>query len=1357
MSTSTYIKDQAVAGVIKSILSTFTPVAVTTKESILGKRGRSVNHVATTKLTLAQTATVELGLKKRKVGLALADKFSRTIDCPTPTHKHHSGKKKTGNSLSPAAPLVTLRFVDTRARKDNQRRAYGVHSVHEAAPLVRNHPRSIMQALTAWYYVPGRGTGSSSSTSPGKQHRVNYIETTASTFAVQQIGTTAPPPSTKLLLVGQGADVFVADLTWSYDGYNLAQLDHARNRTKTAIKGQDNAGNKGAKTNPLADVADRLVRHDGLKDAKGAVRGVLPSRFMSLESWVEMVKLLSTRTPQKARNKPALGQDPMKTCRDILVQLGNKSSRVNGIADAGRRAAKDAKHLVPLRERFLKQISPLMARDDELAREEQVVPAFKEDVVAKGIPGLSQVELQTLFDQGSEMALDVEPATSTTPRTSTIDQNAVDLYQNRLHGLLSVVQGMATVVENRTGDALEHLFTKIATDSPFSEYLGAARVDASGNTLPPLRVTTAALREASNDPRYRCRGGGDNCHVVKKHSDNLVKALKLLSNSQQKGGHLVDTDSWLDKVKRATANMGDRQRVNEVPIRFSTVFPGAMNTWPTCREYVNALVNVNAAGSRHEVDSRFKAMGTSVRVSGYQATTDMTYMTSQDGRTGKLDSLKWLWQLYASINNEPTPAGFVQTLLDAPLKPVNGVTSALTFGECLIRGYLCWLSRACLVLKGEEQRSGALPRGITVTKKAASQQPAMVIYGQPLSDVIAALEHFGQREFWPTALSQPLRPTGTSALKGLAKKACARYIWEIGTWKVISEAGLRTGYVEMVNICTKPYRESLEPQLWDGQPELRRGFWFIHWESVGSHDPLSNIVLEYNDSKTVGAEQHEKRDKFVKNSFKTIIRRAGTWLKPEYRTWLPLFIDAYYLICGSIDRPYTSKVHSKTNLNLYEDLHCKNFVTPAMPKYQKDFAKLTQLPNQKDSEYQQLYESQMGDWKASGKTRDYTKHLAAVRAKGAEPTCWPPRPHKWDLTGSNARYNNNTSRWLETMLEDHCRLMGQGQRLTLRPAYVKGDKAKRYYHFQDIDDEPCDFLGHPQPKKRSKKAAKKEVPATKTTEYVFQTDTRLSKLVGHPIDKANPAGEKWSKHRVDSLKLTLNAIAQRQLIPSVTFAGRQHNVSVYLGWQDMLLSVPSVTARHGAAELLQADVDSKLASEAHLGITTVRQAYTKILQEIPLGHPTRFNDLINWRVHGHPITQAVWTTTGKLRVPGDESTRYYIEAWPETFVPTLGETDTDVWIRIQGIHSQQRLTIPEQNANIFYLSIVKFGIQWILKNQNALRSFKDGSRAIFEWLDSLKRVPTISPHDASQSGRKQSPRLKKRKTIESTTTTSMDL
>ena len=132
-------------------------------------------------------------------------------------------------------------------------------------------------------------------------------------------------------------------------------------------------------------------------------------------------------------------------------------------------------------------------------------------------------------------------------------------------------------------------------------------------------------------------------------------------------------------------------------------------------------------------------------------------MTSASGRAGRLDALKWLWQLYSDINNDPTPAGFVQVLLEAPAKTDSGEAPALTFGECLIRAYLCWISRACLLIKAEQQKTdGVLPRGITASRRAKSQQSRLVIYGQPLSDLLSALEIFGAQEFWPAGPnSQP--------------------------------------------------------------------------------------------------------------------------------------------------------------------------------------------------------------------------------------------------------------------------------------------------------------------------------------------------------------------------------------------------------------------------------------------------------------------------------------------------------------------------------------------------------------------------------------------------------------------------
>lgn len=58
------------------------------------------------------------------------------------------------------------------------------------------------------------------------------------------------------------------------------------------------------------------------------------------------------------------------------MQLGNKTARVSKIIDDQKRAAKDAQHLEPLRQRFLEHIAPLMARDDTVTVDRQVVPTF---------------------------------------------------------------------------------------------------------------------------------------------------------------------------------------------------------------------------------------------------------------------------------------------------------------------------------------------------------------------------------------------------------------------------------------------------------------------------------------------------------------------------------------------------------------------------------------------------------------------------------------------------------------------------------------------------------------------------------------------------------------------------------------------------------------------------------------------------------------------------------------------------------------------------------------------------------------------------------------------------------------------
>ena len=118
-----------------------------------------------------------------------------------------------------SCPQVTRHFIDLTVPKDARSKRFGVEQ-----ELPEGRPRTIMQAVTAMYYTPGVGSRSSMGT------LVNYIESASSTYAVQQIGSTSPLPATKLLLLGQSTNVFVADLAWSFDGYTTAQIDHARDQ-----------------------------------------------------------------------------------------------------------------------------------------------------------------------------------------------------------------------------------------------------------------------------------------------------------------------------------------------------------------------------------------------------------------------------------------------------------------------------------------------------------------------------------------------------------------------------------------------------------------------------------------------------------------------------------------------------------------------------------------------------------------------------------------------------------------------------------------------------------------------------------------------------------------------------------------------------------------------------------------------------------------------------------------------------------------------------------------------------------------------------------------------------------------------
>ena len=257
---------------------------------------------------------------------------------------------------------ATLRFVDVSSSKSARSKRFGVEQ-----ELPKGRPRTIMQAVTAMYYTPGVGSRGCM----GTHNLLNYVESASSTYAVQQIGSASPVPSTKLLLLGQGTNVFVADLAWSFDGYETSQIDNARNHVNGKKKTD----------HPLAEVADRLVRHDGYKDDKGKSRGVFKTRFMSLERWIAMVRYLSERKPEKAakelcQSTPEI--DPMEICAVTLRTLGAKSARIADLDDPTKRAKKDAEILEPLRRRFVVQIAPFIARDDTVAPERYAAIAHRD-------------------------------------------------------------------------------------------------------------------------------------------------------------------------------------------------------------------------------------------------------------------------------------------------------------------------------------------------------------------------------------------------------------------------------------------------------------------------------------------------------------------------------------------------------------------------------------------------------------------------------------------------------------------------------------------------------------------------------------------------------------------------------------------------------------------------------------------------------------------------------------------------------------------------------------------------------------------------------------------------------------------
>ena len=174
------------------------------------------------------------------------------------------------------ASQAPLRFVDLAVRPDSRRKEFGVSN-----NLPCDRPPTLMQAITAWYYTPDI----SSSRNTTKTNLVNYVESASSTYAVQMVGSSTPLPSTKLLLLAQGTDVFVADLAWSFDGFATSQIDNARDKVA--------GGSARGAMQDIADVADRLVRQDGFRDCNGKAKGVLKSRFMPLDQWLEMVQLLA--------------------------------------------------------------------------------------------------------------------------------------------------------------------------------------------------------------------------------------------------------------------------------------------------------------------------------------------------------------------------------------------------------------------------------------------------------------------------------------------------------------------------------------------------------------------------------------------------------------------------------------------------------------------------------------------------------------------------------------------------------------------------------------------------------------------------------------------------------------------------------------------------------------------------------------------------------------------------------------------------------------------------------------------------------------------------------------------------------
>ena len=416
-------------------------------------------------------------------------------------------------------------------------------------------------------------------------------------------------------VLGQGAELYVAQLDWSFEGDCAPDRRRAQRRDgpTTRAAQRERPGRRG----------NRIVRSAGLKTppaASGASSRPVPApRQVDGDGAPGASARLSAQSKRPTRPSIPAGSGPAH-------KIKQPSQRVAKIPDdAPRRRVVSV--IQPLEQTFVRLLAPLMSRDDEGAPEDAVVPTFEKKMVAESFPG---VDIKALFDRASEQSFDVAPAPMETDVT--LDAAAAKSWQNALRALIDVVSQVAPHIANKTGDPLQELFKHMCEASAFQQYLGAPRVAPDGEQLPALELTVEALMAANNDPQKRCFAGGHNANVVKKHADNLAKALRLLVNALQKGGGLVDTDSWLDNVRRSTANLKDDRTGNKVAIRFATVFPKALNTWPACLQHLLAVVDKHAASSVHEVSKRFKHMGPPSRS---PASRPAPTSTSPTGRSGQ--------------------------------------------------------------------------------------------------------------------------------------------------------------------------------------------------------------------------------------------------------------------------------------------------------------------------------------------------------------------------------------------------------------------------------------------------------------------------------------------------------------------------------------------------------------------------------------------------------------------------------------------------------------------------------------------------------------------------------------------------